>query len=67
MDYQKLLFALEVRKLVLERGKNQAKNMTPSEALAHVEKNGKAILHDVLDELGEYADAISAHYRGESA
>jgi hypothetical protein len=61
MDHTALLFAIEVRKIVLDRSREQIKGLTPAEAIAHGEANGRAIFEAVIDELEEYAVAIEKY------
>ncbi len=61
MDYARLLFAAEVRKLAKERAAIEIGSMSPDEANAHARGRALVIFHEVVDELENYATAIDEY------
>ncbi|NNG24352.1 hypothetical protein [Telluria aromaticivorans] len=61
MDYARLLFAAEVRKLAKERASIEIGNMSPDEVNADVQGRALVIFHEVIDELENYAIAIEEY------
>ena len=61
MDYARLLFAAEVRRLAVERASRDIGNMSPDEVNAHAQRRAQEIFHEVIDELENYATAIEEY------